>query len=117
MNRTQIATQALCAGLCLCFSAAVTGCAVNRSARPESPERVRPAPFGSAPAKIMLVNDQHRFVVIDFSARSLPPVGTRINVYRNGKKVGVVQLTEPTRMRLATADVLEGELRVGDEAR
>jgi len=40
-----------------------------------------------------------------------------MTVYRDGKQVGTVQITEPVRARFATADILEGELRVGDEAR
>jgi hypothetical protein len=76
-----------------------------------------PAQFGPAPAKIALVNSELQFVVIDFSSRVMPPVGTRLNVYRGDKNIGVVRITEPVRARLATADIVEGEIRVGDEAR
>jgi hypothetical protein len=38
-------------------------------------------------------------------------------VYRADKRVGEVQLTEPVRARFATADILTGEVRVGDEVR
>ena len=76
-----------------------------------------PSQFGPAPAKIVLVNPELAFVVIDFSSRVMPPVGTRLNVYRGDKYIGAVRITEPERARLATADILQGEVRVGDEAR
>jgi hypothetical protein len=63
------------------------------------------------------MNPEHGFVVIDFSSRVVPAVGTRVNAYRNGKRVGAVRITEPVRGQLATADIVEGEVRVGDEAR
>ena len=73
--------------------------------------------FGPASAKIISVNAELQFVVIDFSSRVMPPVGTRLNVYRGGKNVGAVRITEPVRARLATADIVQGEVHVGDEAR
>ena len=47
----------------------------------------------------------------------MPPVGTRLSVYRDGKNIGAAQTTEPVRAHLTTADVVQGEIRVGDEAR
>jgi len=79
--------------------------------------RATPGQFGPAPAQIKKVDDKYRFVVIDFSSRVMPPVGTRMTVYRNGAPVGEVQLTEPARTQFATADILGGELQVGDEVR
>ena len=102
----------------------VIGCQSN-SARPAAkaaPAKPRPtgpvpAQFGPAPVRITSVNDQYQFVVLDFSSRALAPLGTKLTVFRDGQRVGVVQITEPTRAQFATADILEGELRVGDEAR
>ncbi len=68
-------------------------------------------------ARIVSLNSEHEFVVIDFMSRMVPAVGTRVNVYRNGKRVGAVRITEPVRAQLATADIVEGEVHVGDEAR
>ncbi len=82
-----------------------------------SPAQVEPAQFGPAPAKITYVSTEYKFVVIDFVSRTMPPVGTRLDVYRDEKRVGTVQITEPVRARFATADILEGELRRGDAAR
>ncbi len=68
-------------------------------------------------ARIVSVNSEHGFVVMEFTSRTMPAIGTRVAVYRNGKPVGAVRITEPARAPLATADIVEGEVRVGDEAR
>ena len=71
----------------------------------------------AAGAKITHVDAKLRFVVIDYRARAMPAVGTRVTVYRAGQRVGEVQITDPVRVSFATADIRDGEVRVGDEAR
>ena len=85
----------------------------------EQQETVRAAPsqFGPGPARVSFVSWENQFVVIDFISRTMPAVGTRLRLYRGNKLVGTVQTTEPMRARLATADILEGEPKIGDEAR
>ncbi len=63
------------------------------------------------------MNTELGFVVVDFASQTMPPVGTRVQVYRGDKRVGTVRITEPVHAPLATADVVDGEVRVGDEAR
>jgi len=105
----------------------IMGCATSnptmhppRATAPQ-PTRAQTQPetahFGPGPAKVVSVNPELRFVVIDFSSRVMPPIGARLSVFRGEKNVGTVQITEPVRARLATADILDGEVRVGDEAR
>ena len=110
---------------CLVLAVIVAGCLGRGPTTPSrpvvepQPRRMEPAPsqFGPAPAKIVSVNPELGFVVVDFSSRVMPPVGTRLNVYRGDKNIGAVRITEPVRARLATADIVEGEVHVGDEAR
>jgi hypothetical protein len=83
----------------------------NRHVEPSSAE------LGTMAARIVSLNSEHEFVVIDFMSRVVPAVGTRVNVYHQGKRVGAVRITEPVRAQLATADIVEGEVHVGDEAR
>ena len=109
----------LCGAFSLSLLILVAGCA--------SPQpRPVPAPlssqnaialFGPAPAKITIVRLEEKFVVIDFSSRTMPALGTKLTVYRAGQKVGVVQLNGPTRARAAVADILDGEISTGDEVR
>ncbi|NQU11387.1 hypothetical protein HQ590_11385 [bacterium] len=95
----------------------MTGCVSPSAREADRIQDATPVPFGPAAARITVVNDEYRFVVLDFSDRSMPRLGTELNVYRGEQKVGRVRLTEPVRARFATADVLEGTVRVGDEAR
>ena len=83
----------------------------NRHLEPPSAE------LGTMAARIVSLNSEHDFVVIDFTSRIVPAVGTRMNVYHNGKRGGAVRITEPVRAQFATADIVEGEVHVGDEAR
>jgi len=111
--------------VCLMLAAVVWGCSspraktTSRAPAPAKPGHVAAAAsqVGPVPAKIVSVNPELKFVVIDFSTGTMPPIGTRLSVYRGEKEVGVVRVTEPARAQLATADIVEGEARVGDEAR
>ena len=101
----------------------VTGCA-KRDPRPSDVSKtgtndvvVGPARFYVTPAPVTTVNEQFKFVVLDFSSRIMPPIGTILSVYRGAEPIGKVKLTEPVRTRFATADILSGDVRVGDEAR
>lgn len=78
---------------------------------------VAPARFYVTPAPVTRVNHEYKFVVLDFRSRVMPPVGTELNVYRGTARVGAVRLTEPVRTRFATADILSGDILIGDEAR
>ena len=98
-------------------SAAQSQSASTKSAGKAGAARTAPTQFGPAPAQIKKVDDKYHFVVIDFSSRVMPPVGTRMTVYRNGEAIGEVQLTEPARTQFATADILSGDVQVGDEVR
>ena len=73
--------------------------------------------LGPPPAKIVSLNEEHDFVVIDYTSRTIPELGTRVDVYRKDKPVGTVRITEPVQAQFATADIVEGEVRVGDEVR
>ena len=103
--------------------AAATGCASHKaqstttSSRNPDVKQVAPTQFGPAPARIRSVDSQYKFVVIDFTSRVMPAVGTELTVYREGKRVGAVRVSEPVRAQFATGDVLDGDLLVGDEAR
>jgi hypothetical protein len=104
-------------------TAFVSGClgsgATAPAGTPATPAAsyLEPVPLETRGAKIASVNSELGFVVVDFTSQPMPALGTRLNVYRGGKRVGVVRITEPVHAPLATADVVEGEVRVGDEAR
>jgi hypothetical protein len=98
----------------------LSGCLGSGSTAPAGTPvgaRLEPSATETGVAKVASVNTELGFAVVDFATQTMPPVGTRINVYRGDKRVGTVRITEPVHAPLATADVVDGEVRVGDEAR
>jgi hypothetical protein len=74
-------------------------------------------PFVHPAGRVAAVNDKLRFVVIDFSLSRVPEVEQRLNVYRQGQKTGEVRVSGPTINQNTVADILSGEVQVGDEVR
>ena len=72
-------------------------------------------PGGSLPGKVVLVNTTARFVVLSFPMGGVPAPDRRLNVYRDGLKVGVIKITGPQRDQNTVADIISGECQVGDE--
>lgn len=99
------------------FLILLVGCAGPRPQAPPPNPVVPTAKLGITGARLTRVHAQLKFVILDFTSRVMPPVGTKLPVYRGPNRVGEVQLTEPVRMNFATADILAGDLIVGDEAR
>src|SRR6266478_4833958 len=66
---------------------------------------------------VVSVNPALRFLVMDFPVRKLPLLEQRLNVYRNGQKVGEVKVTGPGRDTTIAGDIMAGEVQVGDEVR
>ena len=67
--------------------------------------------------RVVSVNPALRFLVMDFPVRKLPVLEQRLNVYRNGQKVGEVKVTGPGRETTIAGDIIVGEVQVGDEVR
>jgi hypothetical protein len=95
----------------------LTGCALFKSKPATAASNSPGASPTTAAARITYVSPEYHFVVIDFSSQPMPAQGTQLQVYRAGKRVGAVQLTEPARAQFSTADVLNGDLRISDEVR
>ena len=66
---------------------------------------------------VVSVNLTARFAVLNFPLGRMPPVDHRLNVYRNGLKVGEMKVCGPQRDDNTIADIIEGEARRGDEVR
>jgi len=66
---------------------------------------------------VVLVDAKLQFVAADFALSPLPALDQRLSVYRQRQKVGEVKVTGPARGSTVVADILTGELRVGDEVR
>lgn len=84
------------------------------SSEAENPQVV---PIDEPNGKVVASNTVSRFVVVDFYLSPLPQVGERMNVYRDGFKVGEVKITGPEQFSNIAADLIAGEARTGDEIR
>ncbi|MDK3156731.1 hypothetical protein QPK87_09110 [Kamptonema cortianum] len=97
--------------------AILTGCVSTSAPQPgekspyHKPSEYLPIGFVST------VNVVENFIVINFSSSVMPRVGDELKIYRAGRPVGSVRITEPLRPPLATADILAGEPQRGDAIR
>jgi hypothetical protein len=64
--------------------------------------------------RVALVDNEARFVVINFPPGGVPPVGQRLNIFHNGLNVGEVRITGPQHDSDSVADVISGDATVGD---
>jgi hypothetical protein len=64
-----------------------------------------------------LVNNEARFVVINFPPGAIPQPGQSLNVNHLGLKTGEVKITGPQRGNDTVADLITGQAYVGDEVR
>jgi hypothetical protein len=67
--------------------------------------------------RIDSINIRAAYVIASFPFGSLPMVGSRLDVYRQGLKVAELKVTLPQENNLTAADIVAGECRIGDEAR
>ena len=67
--------------------------------------------------KVVKFNPDARFVVLNFPVGHLPALDQHLYLYRNGLKVGEVNVTGPQRDDNIVADILTGDAQDGDEAR
>ena len=93
-------------------------------AEPESTDKTNTTPAASsapsvlpASGRVHTLNPGLRFVVVDYTLGGMPPLHSRLNVYRNNEKIGEVRLSGPERNGFVAADILEGILQIGDEVR
>jgi len=109
--------RAMVMGLATVLLSGCLGSGATAPAGTPAGAHLEPSATETGVARVASVNTELGFAVVDFAAQTMPPVGTRVNVYRGDKRVGTVRITEPVHAPLATADVVDGEVRVGDEAR
>jgi hypothetical protein len=67
--------------------------------------------------KVYSINTALHFAVLDYSLNTLPNIGDRLFIYRQGIKVGEVRVSGPQMNNNIVADIVAGELKIGDEVR
>jgi hypothetical protein len=98
----------------LCAVWLLAGCAHTM---PSAAKRTAPlvTPDLRPIGRVALVNNEARFVVINFPPGAVPPAGQSMNVNHNGLKIGEVKITGPQRDNDTVADLVAGQAYVGDE--
>jgi hypothetical protein len=90
---------------------------LSRSATNAPANKLVVTPDESVTGSIASVNGELRFVVLTFPLGQVPPLGLRMNVFRNGAIVGEIKITGPQRDDNAVADIVLGDAKKGDEVR
>ena len=68
----------------------------------------------SVEGKVVFADPTLRYVVVDFLLNPLPGSGARYDAYRNGKRVGAVEIGKFSRDTVIAADMVEGEILLDD---
>ena len=87
------------------------------AARGKSSKTVVMIPSDMAHGKVAFVNDVARFAVLHYVVGKLPANDQKLNVYRNGQKVGELKVSGPQKDNNTVADIMAGEIKAGDEVR
>jgi hypothetical protein len=107
--------------LLVCILSLVGGCSTSRKKAAGAPKKsstkVVATPIEGNIGKVFSVNRQSRFVILTYPVGSVPSVGQRLSVYRNGLKVGEVKVSGPQRDTNTAADIIVGEIQTNDEVR
>ena len=99
------------------------GCAGPPAAEKGKPVKSQPKasptiePVSAFSGKVVLVNAPLKYIVVEGVIGRLPPVDLSLNIYRDGKKVGVAVVSAQARGANFAADLTQGEARVGDTVR
>lgn len=67
--------------------------------------------------RVVRVNVNARFAILNFPVGTMPAPGQQLNVYRQGLKVGEVKVSGPQEDDNIVADIVNGDAQVGDELR
>lgn len=82
-----------------------------------TPSPAKSTPMAASEGRIASARGDLKFVVVDFSPNTVPAVGTKMNVYRNGQKVGELQISGPAEASNIAADIIAGKAQPGDSVR
>jgi hypothetical protein len=120
--RMRNAVVLILSGLCLMSgcSSSKTGNGAGSIAPPKfapAAEQGIVAPENSLSGKVVKVNPNGRFVIINFPLGQMPATERQFMVYRRGLKVAEIRISGPRLDDNIVADVTAGEVEVGDVVR
>ena len=95
----------------------MVGCVASKKAVSSVPLTAIVTPDDVQRASVAMYNPIGRFVVLNFSAGSLPKHDQVFFIYHGGLKAGEVKITGPQRDNNIASDLVAGEAQTGDEVR
>jgi hypothetical protein len=109
----------------------LSGCASHRGGSPSfadvplpgkpspllSREKLIFSPDNVLAGKVVKVNFEGRYVVLNFSIGHLPSLDQRLSIFRRGLKTGEVKVTGPQLEDNVVGDIVAGDAQVGDDVR
>ena len=93
------------------WSALLTGCALFPARKPEAPPATLPSWMG----RVVMVDEEHGFALVDTGAPVLLPVGAKLLSFNEGRRTSVLRVTAENRPPYLALEILEGQPRVEDE--
>jgi hypothetical protein len=103
---------------CLFFGAVLlAGCGSPKPSPSPPKSKLIITPANASFGKVVSVNGEARFAVLNFPIGAIPPLGQLLNVYRQGLKVGELKVTGPQDDENTVANITNGDVRPGDEVR
>jgi hypothetical protein len=96
---------------------ALAGLTLTGTNAPSADDKLIVTAADGLKGKVSAANANLRFVVLTFPIGQMAAINQRLYVYRNGLKVGELNVTGPQRDDSIVADIAAGEAQVGDEAR
>jgi hypothetical protein len=107
-----------CAGPKNKYTAPGSNTAGSAAASKKQPaDKVVMSPTVSSIGRVLSVFSNGRFVVLTFPIGTVPAIGQRMDIYRQGLKVGEVKISGPQNEENTVADITTGDVRIGDETR
>lgn len=114
--------------IALSLGGQLSGCRTERNSEVEvSTTASSPGPAISAAVRgldasvghVESVRESLRLVVLDYSLTSMPPMGSILEVFREGRDVGHVKVTGPARQGSGKigGEIVDGEIQTGDVVR
>ena len=89
-----------------------SGCAHFGPKKPEVPEATLPTWLG----RVVMVDNFHRFVLVDAGSSSAPAAGREVVTLRDKRRTALLRVTAETRPPYIAMDIVEGEPALGDQA-
>ena len=87
------------------------GCALFGPKEAEIPEATLPSWIG----RVIMVETEHRFVLVDAGAGGAPAAGTAAMAYRDKRRTAQLRVTEESRPPYIAMEIVEGGPALGDQ--